>query len=499
MKRAKQKEAREQILKIKAARDEVRKQREIQKNELIEDDVDDDLVIDAKRAAFLKKRADEEELMKEKSVRNSGENENQEKNLVDQKLNEVFTDIVDSTVTLVEKKKSEANIIDQSPVNLDDTNYNVNETLVLIDEQEKKIEQLQAEKLAREANLSQTVLHLHQQPGVNTPSKAKQATLTSYALTTILAVEKRQEDEETITSKDRSEMQRFYDENIKYHPMPFLKGTELLDKMSDKQHKLFLNLILERLNISAERSLALNLHKKKKVITEELLRILHTYMAEDEGGDLTLLSKEEKDKLEKRVGEKLWDMQLSVYENPLSPVRDIVIKTTKELKEALVSDRVPAQQKQVISQLVEQNDYNDVRNRALFPTEPESKVEAKTDNEPESKVEAITDTNNVKKASDVYEEPTQEELNKDSLYRAFMAEDERKSKLAVDGQVAEVVMETPSINKPSKKVSDRELNSIKISKTYGQETHAILDPNSTRKRKGSENEDDTIGTYNIDF
>jgi hypothetical protein len=80
-----------------------------------------------------------------------------------------------------------------------------------------------------------------------------------------------------------------------------------------------------------------------------------------------------------------------------------------------------------------------------------------------------------------------------------MAEDERKSKLAVDGQVAEVGIETPIINKPSKKVSDRELNSIKISKEYGQETHAILDPNSTRKRKGSENEDDTIGTYNIDY
>jgi hypothetical protein len=176
-----------------------------------------------------------------------------------------------------------------------------------------------------------------------------------------------------------------------------------------------------------------------------------------------------------------------------------VIKTTKELKEALISDRVPAQQKKEISKLEEQNDYNDNRNRALFPTEPESKVKAKTDNEPESKVEAIKDTNNVKEASNVDEEPTQEDLNNCSLYRAFMAEDERKSKLAVDGQVAEVGIETPIINKPSKKVSDRELNSIKISKEYGQETHAILDPNSTRKRKGSENEDDTIGTYNIDY
>ena len=333
---------------------------------------------------------------------------------------------------------------------------------------------------------------------MNTPSKEKQATLTCYALSSVIAKETRQEDEETITSKDRLEMKRFYDENIKYHPQPFLKGTELLDKMSDKQHKLFLNLILERLNISAERSLALNLHKKKKVITEELLHILHNYMAEDEGGDLTLLSKEEKDKLKLRVSEKLWDMQLSVYENPLSPVREIVIKTTKELKEALVSDRVPAQQKNVINQSEEQNDYNDVRNRALFPTEPESKVEAKPDSKPESKVEAKTDTNDVKEDSDVDEEPTQEELKKDSLYRAFMAEDERKRQLQPDSEVAEVVMETP-ITKPGKKVSNRELNSIKMSKEYGQETHQILDPNSTRKRKGSENEDDTVGTCNIDY
>ena len=248
IKRAKKKEARDQLLKSKAARDEVRKQRESHKNEISEDDVDDDLVIDVKRAAFLKKRADEEKFMKEKSVRNKDKNENQEKNIV----------------TLVEKEKSEVNIIDQSPVNLEDANNNLNETLVLIDEQEKKIEQLQAEKLAREANMSATVLHLHLQPGVNTPSKEKQAVLTSYAFTDVLTVEKRQEDEETITSKDRLEMKRFYDENITYHQHQLVKGSILLDKMSDKQHKLFLNLILERLNISAERSLALNLHKKKK-------------------------------------------------------------------------------------------------------------------------------------------------------------------------------------------------------------------------------------------
>ena len=333
---------------------------------------------------------------------------------------------------------------------------------------------------------------------MNTPSKEKQAALTCYALTSVLEEEKRQEDEETITSKDRLELKRFYDENIKYHPVPFLKSTILLDKMSDRQHKLFLNLILERLNISAERSLAFNLHKKKKIITEELLHILHMYMAEDEGGDLTLLSKEEKEKLELRVAEKLLDIQLSVYENPLSPVRDIVIKTTNELKETMISDRVSAQQKNVISTSEEQNDYNDVRNRALFPTEPESKVVAIKEIEPEGKIEAKTNDNNVKEDSDVDEEPTQEELNKNRLYLAFMAEDERKRKLATEGQVAEVAMETPIINKTSKKVSDRELNSIKISKTYGQETHAILDPNSTRKRKGSENEDDTIGTCNID-
>ena len=435
--------------------------------------------------------------MKEKSSRNSDENKNEENNLVDAKLKEDVIDTVDSTV-MVEKEKNEISIIDQSPVNLDDTTNNVNQSLVIIDEQEKKIELLRAEKLAREANLSATVLHLHLQPGVNTPSKAKQAALTCYALTSVLEEEKRQEDEETITSKDRLELKRFYDENIKYHPVPFLKSTILLDKMSDRQHKLFLNLILERLNISAERSLAFNLHKKKKIITEELLHILHMYMAEDEGGDLTLLSKEEKEKLELRVAEKLLDIQLSVYENPLSPVRDIVIKTTNELKETMISDRVSAQQKNVISTSEEQNDYNDVRNRALFPTEPESKVVAIKEIEPEGKIEAKTNDNNVKEDSDVDEEPTQEELNKNRLYLAFMAEDERKRKLATEGQVAEVAMETPIINKTSKKVSDRELNSIKISKTYGQETHAILDPNSTRKRKGSENEDDTIGTCNID-
>ena len=159
--------------------------------------------------------------MKEKSVRNSDENVNEEKNLVDKKFSEVVTDIVDSTVTLEEKEKSVANVIDQSPVNLEDANFKLNETLVLIDETEKKIEQLQAEKLAREANLSATVLHLHLQPGVNTPSKEKQAALTCYALTSVLEEEKRQEDEETITSKDRLELKRFYDENIKYHQYHF--------------------------------------------------------------------------------------------------------------------------------------------------------------------------------------------------------------------------------------------------------------------------------------
>ena len=53
--------------KFKAAREEVRKNRKIHKNEVTEDELDDDLAIDVKRAAFLKKRVDEEALMKEKS------------------------------------------------------------------------------------------------------------------------------------------------------------------------------------------------------------------------------------------------------------------------------------------------------------------------------------------------------------------------------------------------------------------------------------------------
>ena len=52
IKRAKQKEAREQLLRIRMAREEVRKNREMHKNDASEDDVDDDLVIDVKRAAF---------------------------------------------------------------------------------------------------------------------------------------------------------------------------------------------------------------------------------------------------------------------------------------------------------------------------------------------------------------------------------------------------------------------------------------------------------------
>jgi hypothetical protein len=96
-----------------------------------------------------------------------------------------------------------------------------------------------------------------------------------------------------------------------------------------------------------------------------------------------------------------------------------------------------------------------------------------------------SDTNDVKGTTDEDEEPTQKELN-------------RKRQIEVENQLAQVAMQTP-INKPAKKVSDRELNSIKISKEYGQEAHQILDPNSTRKKKGIENEDDNTGMYHIDY
>jgi hypothetical protein len=63
------------------------------------------------------------------------------------------------------------------------------------------------------------------------------------------------------------ELQQLYSENVKNYPSTFNRGERLLNILSDEQLELFLDIMLKRLNLTDERFKLLNLHKKRKNIT----------------------------------------------------------------------------------------------------------------------------------------------------------------------------------------------------------------------------------------
>ena len=144
----------------------------------------------------------------------------------------------------------------------------------------------------------------------------------------------------TLESRLR-ELQQLYNENVKNYPSTFDRGERLLNILSDEQHELFLDIMLKRLNLTDERFKLLNLHKKRKKITKELLSVLHKFMLEDECSTLTELSVEEKRVIYQRVSDRLLDIQMTMFENHKIPVKEIIAKEAIKEKISLLYNKSP--------------------------------------------------------------------------------------------------------------------------------------------------------------
>jgi hypothetical protein len=140
------------------------------------------------------------------------------------------------------------------------------------------------------------------------------------------------------------ELQQLYSENVKNYPSTFNRGERLLNILSDEQLELFLDIMLKRLNLTDERFKLLNLHKKRKKITKELLSVLQKFMLEDECSTLTELSVDEKRVVYQRVSDRLLDIQMTMFEKHKIPVKEIIAKEAIKEKISLLYNKSPERQ-----------------------------------------------------------------------------------------------------------------------------------------------------------
>jgi hypothetical protein len=403
------------------------------------------------------------------------------------------------------------------------------------------------------------------------------------------------------------ELQQLYSENVKNYPSTFDRGERLLNILSDEQHDLFLDIMLKRLNLTDERFKLLNLQKKRKRITKELLSVLHKFMLEDECSTLTELSVEEKRVVYQRISDRLLDIQMTMFEKHKIPVKEIIAKEAIKEKISLLYNKSPErhamldeslktinthrelfvnkleQQEQELRNKKLSNKTEEVANNVieLIDTEEEIQDKAAEDNIEEKiqdkaaednieekiqdkSAEDYPDVNAIKESTpnrelflneqvtedvenkemqdknddkiapvDAWEtyEPSDKSIENDPMVKAMKRHDAEKvatkllqvshamklqvseyqlaehqetelakKKEAEDAEMKklhdaaeEEAMKTPQ-TKPGKKVGEREINSIKIGKEYGNEKLAILtDADSQRSTRKKNNDEENNG------
>ena len=257
----------------------------------------------------------------------------------------------------------------------DTSNENLNSKAIVVKDNAEKVIDLTESEIedAKQANLSQAVLSVQHFPV--TQDKVLEGVKTAYAMIDVLDNEEKPRDDDTVTTKDKLDLKRFYEENIASYPVQFMKGARLLDLMTDQQHKVFLKIIMERFNITVNRIRVLNKHNTNKTITAEVLMLLHSYIEEDEEGFSTL-TVQEMTKLRNRVSEQILNIQTIVFEQPTTPVKDIVIQVAQNVKQNLVDSRSLTEQAFWVNEK-NADAGNVMRNRNLFPSTIPASVQVK--------------------------------------------------------------------------------------------------------------------------
>lgn len=313
-------------------------------------------------------------------------------------------------------------------------------------------------------------------------------------------------EDESEESLKKRELKQIYDDNIKPYQVHFDKGRRLLEILTDEQHKLFLDTILDRLHLTSARHKTLNQFRKNEVITEELMMILHRFMTEDEGGDLSMLSEEDKRIINRNVSQKLVDIQLSLYENPKSPARAIIAKEAIKEKMCILYNRSPERQMVTAENTLKKQIDGFNRSRELFDSNFERNeierrnIQRKLKQHNATIPSDVAPPRNEVTPSDMEDKGKVENNVDDHVKDAPESDASHKSSDKSLPEIAktqrdDAVVHTPQ-SKSGLKVSNREINSIRIGKEYGSEQLAILNPNdsqrSTRKMYEEAN-----GTYII--